>query len=60
MSAPVGIVKKTKDNSKKLYRNNEEWMKGKKIGRPKQRWVVGPDTFIDGTFTEGHWEKVTE
>jgi hypothetical protein len=59
MAMPVGITKKTKDNSNKLFRLHEEWMQGKKIGRPKQVWVVGPDTFSDGTFTEGHWEKVT-
>ena len=33
---PAGITRKTKDNSKKLHRNREEWMRGKRIGRPKQ------------------------
>lgn len=42
---PVGIVTKTKDNARKKYREHAEWMKGKKIGRPKQVWV------------NGHWGK---
>ena len=39
MAKPAGVLTKTKDNSKKLHRNREEWMKGKKIGRPKQVFV---------------------
>jgi hypothetical protein len=36
MAMPAGIQKKTKDNSKKKYREHDEWMEGKKLGRPKQ------------------------
>jgi hypothetical protein len=39
MTMPAGIQKKTKDNSNKKYREHDEWMQGKKLGRPKQRWV---------------------
>lgn len=42
MTMPAGIQKKTKDNSKKLYRNHSEWLEGKKLGRPKQ--VFNPET----------------
>jgi hypothetical protein len=42
MAMPAGVTKKTKDNSKKKYRENAEWMKGKKLGRPKQ--VFNPET----------------
>jgi hypothetical protein len=57
VAKPDGITKKTKDNSKKKYRENLEWMRGKKLGRPKQQWV--PVLDADGWETsEGHWEKV--
>jgi hypothetical protein len=42
MSKPVGIVTKTKDNSRKKFREHEEFNKGKKLGRPKQ--VFDPET----------------
>ena len=42
MTMPAGIQKKTKDNSGKKYREHEEWMEGKKLGRPKQ--VFNPET----------------
>jgi hypothetical protein len=42
MAMPAGIQKKTKDNSKKKYREHDEWMEGKKLGRPKQ--VFNPET----------------
>jgi hypothetical protein len=46
MAKPVGIQKKLKDNSAKKFREREEWMQGKKLGRPKQ------------VFVDGRWEKV--
>lgn len=52
MAKPAGLLSKLKDNSKKLYRNHEEWMAGKKLGRPKQVWVQFGDN------PKGHWEKV--
>ena len=60
MTAPAGIIKKTKDNSNKKYRENSEWQKGKRLGRPKQVWVYdelerGASATSD---TPGHWEKV--
>ena len=52
MSKPEGILKKTKDNSRKNYRAHAEWMQGKRLGRPKQRFVdVRTSTQL------GHWEK---
>jgi hypothetical protein len=58
MAKPIGLQSKLKDNSKKLYRNNEEWMKGKKIGRPKQVWV--DDIPVnDCAKPSGYWKKVT-
>jgi hypothetical protein len=47
MTRPAGVTAKTKDNSKKKFREREEWQKGKKIGRPKQKYV------------DGRWEKVS-
>ena len=47
MARPIGIQSK-KDNSKKNYREHEEFNKGKKLGRPKQRWVEATNS----------WEKV--
>ena len=38
MTRPAG-TKATKDNSRKLHANREEWMAGKKLGRSKQAWV---------------------
>ena len=40
MTMPVGIQRKTKDNSKKNYRANEEWRTKKKQGRPTQQYNV--------------------
>lgn len=41
------------------HRAHEEWMKGKKLGRPKQVWmqerVVSPDNIVE---IKDHWEKV--
>ena len=62
MTMPAGIQKKTKDNSGKKYREHEEWQVGKKLGRPKQRWVLvfdEPLTADAGEQPSGHWEKVT-
>jgi hypothetical protein len=36
MARPVGLTAKLKNNSNKNFRAREEWMKGKKIGRPQQ------------------------
>ena len=38
MAKPAGVTAKTKDNSKKKFRENEEWMLGKKLGRPSQQF----------------------
>lgn len=59
MTAPAGIIRKTKDNSRKKYREAKEWAEGKKIGRPKQVWVFDePLTAASGEQPSGHWEKV--
>lgn len=39
MSKPEGIIKKTKDNSRKKHREAKEWDERKRLGRPKQVWV---------------------
>jgi len=60
MARPEGIVKRTKDNDHKHPQQREEWMKGKKIGRPKQVWVWDkePITLYGTKFKgQGHWEK---
>jgi hypothetical protein len=63
MARPVGVTARVKDNSRKKFKEHDEWMEGKKIGRPKQRWVwdvepyeLNPDTTDMGGC--GHWEKV--
>ena len=65
MSKPVGVITKTKDNSRKLHANREEWMVAKKLGREKQTWIwdIPPVVTVihDETITEaglGHWEKI--
>lgn len=57
MARPVGVTSKLKDNSKKKWRENTEWTQGKKIGRPKQRWVEGGFVEHTGQPFDGHWEK---
>jgi hypothetical protein len=58
---PAGVIAKTKDNSKKKYREHDEWLVAKKIGRIKQVWIP-PVTVTDRestiTIGVGHWEKV--
>jgi len=49
MSKPAGVLAKTKDNSKKKPYEHEQWMKGKKIGRPRQVFV---DTRMGMSLTE--------
>jgi hypothetical protein len=46
MAKPAGLLSKLKDNSKKKYREHDEWMTAKKLGRPKQQRV------------NGRWEKI--
>jgi hypothetical protein len=59
MAKPVGVVSsKTKDNSRKKHRENEEFNKGKKLDRPKQVWVVEEPLAVPaGEQPNGHWEK---
>jgi hypothetical protein len=56
---PAGMSTKTKDNSRKKYRENAEWSAGKKIGRKKQVWVPNV-AFVTNPQGEvaGRWEKV--
>jgi len=60
MARPIGVAKATKDNSNKHPRQREEFIEGKKFGRPKQVWVwdepVQPEETDD---RKGHWEKVS-
>ena len=49
MAKPVGIAAKQKDNSNKKWREHNEWMAGKKIGRAKQKFNAETNS----------WEKVT-
>jgi hypothetical protein len=50
MARPVGVVAKTKDNSRKKHREHEEWQKGKRIGRPAQQYNAETKT----------WGKIAE
>lgn len=64
MAKPAGLQSKLKDNSRKNYRVREEWMQGKRIGRPKQRWIADEVMSEGGSrsilgYTPGRWEKVT-
>lgn len=60
MARPVGLAKATKDNSNKHPRQADEFREGKKMGRPKQRWVLDePLAVAAGEQPSGHWEKVT-
>jgi hypothetical protein len=45
MAMPMGIVKKTKNNDNKLYREHAEWLVGKKIGRPHQQFNAETNTW---------------
>ena len=52
-----------KTNNDKNPQAREEWMKGKKIGRPKQIWVEHEEINIEEILglkplVNGHWEKV--
>lgn len=53
MSKPVGVAKATKNNDNKHPHEREGWMKGKKIGRKKQVWVL----LNEGAGPEGMWVK---
>jgi hypothetical protein len=62
MARPAGVAKATKDNSRKLHANREQWMAGKKLGRSKQQWIwdIEP-TLVEGVLVDngiGHWEKL--
>ena len=50
MAMPAGIQRKTKDNSKKKYREHDEWMVANKLGRPAQQFNAEANT----------WAKVME
>ena len=39
MARPEGIIKKTKNNDHKKYREAKDFAEGKRVGRPKQQWV---------------------
>ena len=51
MAKPVGLTSKLKNNDHKNARAHEEWMKGKRLGRPKQQ-------FFQSLSVSG-WQKVT-
>lgn len=58
MGRPAGVERATKNNDNKHPHVREEWMKGKRIGRPKQAWVPGGFVEHTGQPFDGHWEKV--
>ena len=62
MARPEGIIKKTKNNSRKKYHEAKDFAEGKRLGRPKQVWVIDSAPVL-GNFLDqqpkGHWEKVT-
>jgi hypothetical protein len=49
-------AKKRKDNSRKLFANREAWMRRKREGRPKQRWIESRGEW--SSFVPAHWEHV--
>ena len=70
MTAPAGILRKTKDNSKRRYREHDEWMLGKRLGRPRQVFVdtkalsvAEIEALTDAqilALPAPHWEKVSQ
>lgn len=57
---PVGVGRATKDNSAKHPMQRDEWMKGKKVGRPKQEFVTitGRDENGVEHVLQTYWRKV--
>ena len=51
-------AKKRKDNSRKLFANREAWMRRKREGRPKQRWIESRGEW--SSFVPAHWERVRQ
>ena len=48
-----------KVNQVKNERAHAEWMAGKRLGRPKQKFVDEPSmSSVLGGFRGGYWEKV--
>ena len=45
MARPAGLATKTKDNSRKKFREREEWMRGKRLGRPAQQFNAELNTW---------------
>jgi hypothetical protein len=45
MARPAGLATKTKDNSRKKFREHDEWMEGKRIGRPAQQFNAELNTW---------------
>jgi hypothetical protein len=45
MARPVGVTQKTKDNSRKKFREHDEWMEAKKLGRPAQQFNAETNTW---------------
>ena len=45
MAKPLGLATRKKDNSKKKFREHEEWQKGKRIGRPAQQFNAQSNTW---------------
>jgi hypothetical protein len=55
---PAGIAKATKNNRDKHPQQRDEWMVGKKFGRPEQYWVWDDvEDIVGGAKAKGHWEK---
>lgn len=55
----MATEKRRKDNSRRNHRANEEWMRRKKEGRPKQTFVPEPypgrlsSPYLGGTWIKG-------
>lgn len=52
MASNNGLKKSHRE--RKNGASREQWEKAKKVGRPKQRWIMGTAQLTE----EGHWEKV--
>ena len=45
MAMPAGVQRKSKNNDNKHPRVHDEWMKGKKLGRPAQQYNADTNTW---------------
>ena len=57
MARPVGVTVKTKDNSRKKFREREQWLIAKKLGRPAQQFNAETNCSGDGNRINFYTER---